>query len=383
MLFAVLSLLAVASALFIDEKSDLNRAVSAAIAAAKDDGTLASLYEAAFGPPAKAVPACSATFPSEAQIEFDSDLARVLRSGVVRVGFASFGLQRPLIFKDADGKPVGHEVEAAREAVRRIGARYGRQLSVEFVDIQAAEFFPPLAAAVQRRRADLVWSRIGVTDARARDVDFACTSFVSVVGIISADDVVRDFAAFVAAGAAAVVANTPIEVACVQSSVFCDPTFLQPGFVFKTFASTTAIQAALSNEQIQFAVGNGEIALFDVNQGTIPGNSIVIKELSTISLAPATRRLERPLQASSVVAVAEQHAADVVAEITAGKLPRKTAEAVAAQVAAAQSRYVHLCGASTRSAVCADAVVDAFDEIRDAFDDKSISDAQTDITDSE
>lgn len=382
MLFALLTLLSLASALFVDEKSDLNAAVSAALAAASADGTLARIYIDAFGPPAKAVPACKTTFPRESLIEFDGDLARVLRSGVVRVGFASFGLQRPLLFKDANGKPVGHEIDAAREIVRRIGAQYGRELEAEFVDIQANEFFPPLAAAVQRRRADIVWSRIAATDARARDVDFTCTSFVSVVGLISADDAVRSFAAFVAAGAAAV-GGTPLEVACVQSSVFCDPAFLQPGFVFKTFPSTTAIQTALSNEEIQFVVGNGEIAQFDVAQMTIPANTIVIKELSTISLAPATRRLERPLLASSVVAVAEQHAADVTAEITAGKLPHKTAEALAAHVAAAQSRYTHLCGASTRSAVCADAVADAFEEIRDAFDDKSISDAQSAISDSD
>jgi ABC-type amino acid transport substrate-binding protein len=367
------------NALSTDEKSDLNAAVSAAISTMSADGFLDATYVRFFGPPSRSVKACgvSAFFP-ESLVEFDSDLARVLRAGVVRVAFSTVGLSNPILFKNNDGTLNGYEAVTANEAFRRIGVHYGRRITVQFVEIAGPAFFGPLATALARRRVDIAWTRIAALDSRAVDVDFTCSSFSSTNALVSTDGAVTTFAAFTALGLS-VGAGTKIKVACVTSSNFCLVP-LPAGFEFDdSFANTGAVQAALAGGSIKFAVINGEQIAFDIRTGIYTG--VNINTFADISLAPATRRLERPIVASNIVAVASAHAADVRAEISASSLAVKTAEAIAAHVTAAESRYKQLCAQTTRHATCADAVDDAFDKIHDAFSDKSVSDAQSDISD--
>lgn len=377
MLVALSLTIALAHALLVDEKSDLNVAISAAISAMSADGFLSDTYVQFFGPPARAVKACAVlNFPRESLIELDSDLARVLRSGVARVGFATLGLSVPILFKTQDGSLDGYEPTTATEAFRRIGEQYGRAISVQFVEIGGATFFDPLAAALARRRVDVVWSRAAVLDSRALVADFTCSSFSSTNALVSVSDDVTSFEEFVALGAAA---NDPVEVGCVKSSNFCLVT-LPSGFVFNdTFANTAALQAALADGRIDFAVINGEQIAFDVAQGTYEG--VNIHTFSDIALAPCTRRVERPIEASTIVDTAVAHAGDVRAEIASQTLKVKTAEAIAAHVSAAEARYQQLCAFTTRHSTCAAAVGDAFDQIKDAFSDKSVSDGQSDISD--
>ena len=319
-------------------------------------------------------------FPNEGLIEFDSDLAFVLRSNVVRVGFSSIALSTPILFKDAAGELVGYEPTAAREAIRRIGAHYGRELEVQFVEIVNPAFFPPQAAALARRTVDLLWSRIGVNDVRAKDVDFACQEFASTIALASAITTITDFDAFKAFGAQA---TTPIRVGCVISSIFCAQT-LPAGFVFTTVPDIAALingfRAGMTAPAYDFMILNGEQITFDIAQNSYNRPTSNIHTFSTIALAPATRRLERPILASAIASVATAHANDISNNVFGKRLSRKAAEAFAAHARVAEARYKSECASTTRRDTCTRVVEHAFEKISDAFSDKSVSDGLSEIT---
>jgi hypothetical protein len=369
-----------ASALLVDEKSDLNNAISAAVASMTADGFLDATYVQFFGPPARAVKACTVVaFPRESLIEFDSDLARVLRAGVARVGFSTLGLANPIMFKNNDGSLAGYEPTTAIEAFRRIGAHYGRgPIAVQFVEITGASFFGPLADALARRRIDVGWTRSAVLDSRAALADFACSSFSSTNALVSVDNSITTFAQFTALGLA-VGSGTKIKVACVTSSNFCLVP-LPAGFEFdSSFGNTAAIQAALASSAIKFAVINGEQIAFDLRTNVYQGANI--NTFADIVIAPFTRRLERPILASSIVDTALAHAEDVRAEVSAKTFKVSVAEAIAAHTTAAEARYKSLCSSTSRHANCAAAVDKAFSAINDLFSDKSVSDGQSEVSD--
>lgn len=365
-----------AQALLVDEKSDLNVAISAAVSSMAADGFLDSTYVQFFGPPARTVKSCNvAEFPRESLVELDSDLARVLRSGVARVGFSAVGLSVPILFKAANGSLDGYEASTAREAFRRIGAHFGRSISVQFVELSGNSFFDPLAIALARRRIDVAWSRAAVLDSRALVADFTCSSFSSTSALVSVEPSITAFDGFVNF-CGAIGGNV---VGCVSSSNFCLVPLPNGCSFDDSFANTAALQDALADGTIKFAVINGEQIAFDVKSNKYAG--VNINTFSDIALAPATRRLERPREAITIVDTAVAHAGDVRAEISAQKLKTKTAEAIAAHVTAAEARYQHLCALTTRHSTCAAAVGDAFDAIKDAFSDKSVSDGQSGISD--
>jgi hypothetical protein len=319
-------------------------------------------------------------FPNEGLIEFDSDLAFVLRSNVVRVGFSSIALSTPILFKDTAGKLVGYEPTAAREAIRRIGAHYGRELTVEFVEIVNAAFFPPQAAALARRSVDLLWSRIGVNDARAKDVDFACQEFASTIALASANTAVTSFAEFTTLGAGAQ-AGTPIRVGCVQSSIFCSQT-LPTGFVFFQVADIAALINGFraGTPAYDFMILNGEQITFDIAQNSYQRPAQNIHTFSTIALAPATRRLERPILASAIASVATAHANDISNNVFGKSLSRKSAEAFAAHARVAEARYKSECASTSRRDTCTRVVEHAFKKISDVFSEESVSDGLSEIT---
>lgn len=95
----------------VDEVSELNLAIGQAIDEMLNEGFLASVYLKTFGVATPTLAdTCTSLAPSLDFIEHDSDLARVLRTGRIRVAYSVAALATPLISKDAAGKLVGSEV---------------------------------------------------------------------------------------------------------------------------------------------------------------------------------------------------------------------------------------------------------------------------------
>ena len=167
-----------------------------------------------------------------------------MTSGVLRVGYAEAAIAAPYIVESPLG---GIEIDFARETGRRLGVVYGTSISVQFVKVPSGglPFFDASVAALESRRVDLMWSRFGITAARALLADFTCSNLPSQLVLYGGNGV----------GAPP---STGFTVGCI-GAIFCGQK-LPPGGTFSTklYSSVDALIADVDAGNVLYAVGNFE-----------------------------------------------------------------------------------------------------------------------------
>jgi ABC-type amino acid transport substrate-binding protein len=309
--------------------------------------------------PVPVVDTCTTPFPSLDNIEQDSDLARVLRSGVARVCYSANALGAPFVTEGTDGRLTGIEPDTTTAAFAELGRHYERPVRVEFVRIFGAAYFPPLLTAVNALACDIVWARMAPNADRLPLLDFTCPYFTITNVLIAGPG--QPFTAASASGL----------VACAQGTILCSAPLPNSNLVFKPVASVQESLAQVRVGEVQYAISTTEqLVLFIRNQcstcNLVPGSLI-----STTSNA-ATRRLERPQTATAIVNTATTHSTNLRTQLAVdgSSVP---AAVWRTEAKAALGRLVRACDATTRAHNCVEAVGEAFSEVLSDDDDDSSS----------
>ncbi len=116
--------------------------------------------------------------PLESQLTAGT-LDQIAKTGKIRIGYRTS--QPPMSFQDLDGKPVGYSIDLCNRIVVGIKTKIGKELSVEFVSVNANNRFE----AVANNKIDILCGSTTKTLSRAERVDFTQMTFVTGASLLT------------------------------------------------------------------------------------------------------------------------------------------------------------------------------------------------------
>ncbi|OEU70597.1 MAG: hypothetical protein BA863_00425 [Desulfovibrio sp. S3730MH75] len=105
--------------------------------------------------------------------ELTGTLHQIDKSGKIKIGYRE--LLPPLSFETKDGQPVGYSIDLCSEIVSEVEKNIGRDITVEYVPVLAADRFAALAGG----KIDILCGASTKTISRSKIVDFTQLTFAT------------------------------------------------------------------------------------------------------------------------------------------------------------------------------------------------------------
>ena len=114
--------------------------------------------------------------------ELTGTLEQIKKSGQIRIGYRLS--EPPMSFRDQDGNAAGYTIDICKEIVTEIENKFGKEINVEYVPVNADERFKALA----ENKIDILCGSTTKTLSRSELVDFTQLTFVTGASLMTLQD---------------------------------------------------------------------------------------------------------------------------------------------------------------------------------------------------